>query len=124
LEIKNEIGQEDRVGFCIDTAHAFGAGYDLKTPDGAINFAKDLAENIGIKNIGCIHLNDSKKLLGSKVDRHEDIGEGEIGEKGLSSFVLELNKLGGENIPLILETPQEKITYEKQIEIVRSWFKK
>lgn len=122
-EIKKEFGDEKRVGFCIDLAHAFGAGYDLKTKEGVADFIEMLENSVGIKNIGCIHFNDSKKPLGSKVDRHQDIGEGEIGIEGLAILARELNKKGGEKIPLILETPQEKIPYNKQIEMIKSWFR-
>ncbi len=122
-EIYKKIGDKKRVKVCIDTAHMFGAGYDITTAKGAKAAVEEIGKNIGIANIICVHLNDSKKPAGSRVDRHEDIGRGQIGELGLKAFVLELRKAGGENIPLILETPEGFDTYEEQIKKVRSWIR-
>lgn len=116
-DIYKRIGNINRVQICIDTAHAFGAGYDIA--DKPKEFINKLNKLIGIQNIGCIHLNDSKKPLGSRVDRHADIGEGQIGLSGISSFARELEKIGGENIPLILEVPQEKYSYREQIKLIK-----
>jgi len=116
-DIYKKIGDTERVKVCIDTAHAFGAGYDISNnSEGVIT---EIDRLIGIKNIGCIHLNDSKKPLNSRVDRHADIGVGEIGLKGLIHFVEALKKIGGEDIPLILEVPQESADYASQIKKIR-----
>lgn len=120
-QIFNKINNFKKVSVCIDTAHAFGAGYDISDTEKSKEIIAILKNNLGLKNISCIHFNDSKKKLGSKVDRHEDIGFGLIGENGLKTFLIELIKKGGHNIPLILETPQENEPYKKQIEKIRSW---
>ena len=120
-EIYRAIANKKRVKICLDTAHAFGAGYDWRDIKKCKEAIALFDKNIGIKNIACIHFNDSKKILGSRVDRHEDIGHGEIGVEGLKNFVFELRKLGGEFIPLILETPQSYLTYEEQIKKVKSF---
>jgi len=120
--IYKKIGDKKRVKFCLDTAHMFGAGYDLRDQKAARKTLGEIDKFLGVENIACIHFNDSKKPLGSRVDRHEDIGHGQIGEEGLKYFILELRKFGGDNIPLILETPEGFDSYEKQIKKVKSWF--
>lgn len=116
-----KLGKNKRVRFCFDTAHAYGAGYNLNDTKSAEKVAEEIDKTIGMKNIACIHLNDSKKEIGSRVDRHEDIGHGHIGEAGLKSFVMAIFKKAGKPIPLILETPQGFDTYEDQIKKVRGW---
>ncbi len=120
--IYKEIGGKKRVKFCLDTAHMFGAGYDLRDKKTVKETLSGIDKFLGVENIGCIHLNDSKKVFSSRVDRHEDVGRGTIGEVGLKSFILELRELGGDEIPLILETPEGFDTYKKQIKKVSSWF--
>lgn len=116
-DIYKKIDNTEKVKICIDTAHAFGAGYDIKdNPDSVV---EEIAKNIGIKNIACVHLNDSKKALDSHVDRHADIDSGEIELKGLVGFIRALNKAGGGHIPLILEVPQETSEYKEQIKNLR-----
>ncbi|MEI6296821.1 MAG: deoxyribonuclease IV [bacterium] len=117
----HEINNNERVRVCVDLAHAFGAGYDLSKEDEAKNIANKLKDLFGINNVACIHFNDSKKPLGSHVDRHEDIGFGQINEEGLKSFAIELSKIGGNNIPLILETPQDNASYTEQIRKIKDW---
>jgi len=72
-------GDPDRVGVCLDTCHAFAAGYDISTADGYEAYVKEVERLVGLKNVFCWHLNDSKFGLGAKRDRHENIGEGHIG---------------------------------------------
>lgn len=119
--IYKKIGNKKRVKFCLDTAHMFGAGYDLRDAKSAKKTLAEINNFLGVENIGCIHFNDSKKALSSHVDRHEDVGRGNIGDEGLKNFLLELRKLGGDKIPLILETPESVDSYEEQIKKVRSW---
>lgn len=116
-----KLDNNKRVKFCFDTAHAYGAGYDLHNAKSAEKVVEEIDKTIGIKNIACIHLNDSKKDLGSRVDRHEDIGRGTIGDEGLKSFVKALFTRAGGAIPLILETPQGFDTYKDQIKKVKGW---
>ncbi len=119
-QIYRAIDDNKRVKICLDTAHSFAAGYDWRDKGLAEKALLDLDKNIGIKNVACVHFNDSKKPLGSRVDRHEDIGCGTIGLVGLKTFINELADCGGENIPLILETPQGHFSYEEQILAVKS----
>ncbi|MDP1796492.1 MAG: deoxyribonuclease IV [Planctomycetaceae bacterium] len=95
------VKEPERYGVCVDTCHIFAAGYPLGTPE---TYAATMAEfdrTIGLKNIRAFHLNDSKKPLGSRVDRHEHIGEGHL---GLEPFRHILNDPRFENIPMYLET--------------------
>ena len=91
-----------RFGICIDTCHAFAAGYDLRNEKNVKDVFEKLDSEIGLKHIKIIHLNDSKGELGCHLDRHEHIGLGHIGEAGLSQVVKLANK---NKIPIILETP-------------------
>ncbi|MGD8427333.1 MAG: deoxyribonuclease IV [Balneolaceae bacterium] len=97
-------GVEDksRVGVCIDTCHAYAAGYDLSNTSGFEKMIREFSEVIGFQYLKGIHLNDSKKELGSRVDRHDSIGEGEI---GLNGFRLLMQDERFDDIPMILETP-------------------
>jgi deoxyribonuclease-4 len=89
-------------GICIDTCHAFAAGYDLRNEKNVKDVFEKFDSEIGLKHIKIIHLNDSKGELGCHLDRHEHIGLGHIGEAGLSQVVKLANK---NKIPIILETP-------------------
>lgn len=101
-EIIYQVEDKSRVGICIDTCHAFAAGYDLSTDDGYKLFWNQFDEIIGFSYIKGMHLNDAKKELNSRVDRHAPIGEGNIGR---SFFVKLMNDSRLEGIPFILETP-------------------
>jgi deoxyribonuclease-4 len=91
-------------GICFDTCHAFASGYDLSTTQGIEKVIKRLDKIIGLKFLKVIHLNDSKRPLGSRIDRHEDIGKGWIGMKGFRNI---LNHPELRDIPFILETPKK-----------------
>jgi len=91
----------DLVGLCFDTSHGFAAGCDLRTENAVEATIRKIDEIIGFKRLRLIHLNDSKGDLGSRIDRHEHIGMGKIGEDGFKSILK--SKLG--RLPLILETP-------------------
>ena len=91
-----------RFGICLDTCHAFAAGYDLRTEENVIKTLDKFDDVIGFEHLKILHLNDSKGELGCNVDRHEHIGLGKIGEKGLSKIIKIMNKKG---IPIVLETP-------------------
>ena len=95
-----------RFGICVDTCHIFAAGYDLKTKSSVYMYIEAFEELIGLHYINLIHLNDSKKDVGSNVDRHENINKGYIGIEGLTEFANYFKKL---NIPIVLETPREYI---------------
>ena len=110
-------GVEDktRVGVCIDTCHAFAGGYDLSTYESTRNVFNEFDKIIGFKWLKGMHLNDSKKKLGSRVDRHQSIGKGEIGMEAFR-FILQDPKFN--NIPLILETIDSSI-WEQEIIMLR-----
>ncbi len=94
--------QKDRLGVCIDSCHAFAAGYDLTSADGFEALLGDIEEQIGLGRVGCFHVNDSKHPAGSRKDRHENIGEGLIGEGFFARLINEAHLAG---LPMILETP-------------------
>ena len=96
---------DDRVGFCLDTSHLFAAGYDIATSDGYAATLAGFDRIVGLARLHLVHVNDSKKPLGSRVDRHEHIGEGYIGEAG---FSLLINDPRLALIPKIIETPKER----------------
>ena len=93
------------VGACIDTAHSFEAGYAIHTVEGLAAAVKQLDATIGLKKVRVIHANDSKTAFGSHADRHEHIGEGQIGTEAFARIVRH-PKL--KNIPFICETPVDK----------------
>lgn len=101
-EIKTQVEAKEKVGVCLDTCHLFAAGYELRTQDGYKKTMRQLEEIIGIDQIGIIHTNDSKRELGSRVDRHEHIGEGEL---GLVAFEHLVNDTRFKHVPMIIETP-------------------
>ncbi len=107
--IKN-IENKTRVGVCIDTCHAFSAGYDLKSRQGFKQTWLEFDEIIGFKFLRGMHLNDSKKAFASRVDRHESIGKGSL---GLDVFRWIMKDPRFDNIPLILETPASDIWIEE-----------
>lgn len=99
------VEQKERMTVCIDTAHIFAAGYDIKDPKNFKKVIKEFDEIIGLERLKCFHMNDSKKPLGSRVDRHEHIGKGFIGLEGFSNI---MNDRRLKRIPKILETPKGK----------------
>ena len=99
------VEQKERMTVCIDTAHIFAAGYDIKDPKNFKTVIKEFDEIIGFERLKCFHMNDSKKELGSRVDRHEHIGKGFIGLEGFSNI---MNDKRLKKIPKILETPKGK----------------
>lgn len=98
-------GFSPRLRCCLDTAHAWGAGYEIDSEKGVQKFFRYYDELIGIDALACIHFNDSAKACGSRVDRHDNIGDGLIGMEGLAAVA----KFAEEkSIPLILETPEKE----------------
>ncbi|MCX7993436.1 MAG: deoxyribonuclease IV [Fimbriimonadales bacterium] len=96
---------DERLVICADTCHLFAAGYDMRTPETYHAVWDEFDRYIGLSRLQVWHLNDSKKPLGSRVDRHEHIGEGEL---GLSAFQLILNDPRFATLPMLIETPDEK----------------
>lgn len=114
---------EEYIGLCIDTAHSFAYGYNLTTNDGIKQLLDEVEENIGIKKLKLVHLNDSKVPLSSRIDQHYHIGKGYIGLNGFKIMIRYFKDL-----PLILETPKEtpfdKISPKdkENIEVVKKLF--
>lgn len=102
-EIIGKIEDPERVGICLDTCHLFAAGYELTTQDGYDAMIDELDRTAGLPRVRCIHMNDSKKPLGSRLDRHEHIGKGCIGSAGFRRIVTDER---WRDVPMILETPK------------------
>ncbi|GGO01255.1 deoxyribonuclease IV [Haloarcula pellucida] len=108
---------EQDIEFCLDTAHMFAAGYDLSTAAGVDETFAEFDDVVGLDDLACVHLNDSKHACGTNKDEHAHIGEGEIGEEGMRAFV---NHDAVEDVPLVLETPTENgKSFEWNIQRVR-----
>ncbi|OLD31874.1 MAG: endonuclease, partial [Thaumarchaeota archaeon 13_1_40CM_2_39_13_2] len=97
-----ELKPSKRFGICLDTCHAFAAGYDLRTDKAASLTLQKFDKAIGFEHLRILHLNDSKGEIGCNIDRHEHIGLGQIGEVGFSRIIRTANS---KKIPIILETP-------------------
>ena len=108
--IIDKVEDKSRIGVCIDTCHAYSAGYDLRTPEGYEKTWKDFDEIIGMNYLKGMHLNDDKKEHGSRIDRHASVGLGTLGKE---FFIRLVNDPRFDNIPLILETPNEAIWAEE-----------
>ena len=115
-KIIDGVDDKTRVGVCIDTAHAFSAGYDLKTESGFEKTFQEFDEIIGFDFLKGMHLNDSKKEFASRVDRHDSLGKGTL---GLDVFRRIMNDSRFEDIPLILETPDVDL-WPQEIELLKS----
>lgn len=111
--IINRVKDKSRIGVCLDTCHAFAAGYDLATEEGFEKMMKDFESIIGLSYLKALHLNDSKGKVGSHLDRHENIGRGNI---GLDGFRRIMNDPRLDHLPMILETPETD--YGKEIALL------
>jgi deoxyribonuclease-4 len=99
----------DRLAVCYDTCHTLAAGYDFRTPEGYAQVFKEFDAVIGLDRLTVFHLNDSKQDLGSRVDRHAHIGEGDVGLEGFRHI---LNDPRFQELPMLLETPKSKDMHE------------
>lgn len=111
-ELFAKLSHYNRVQMCVDTAHAYVAGYDITTPQKVDVFIQLLAEHVGIQNIGLLHCNDTKKACGSYLDEHAVIGYGKIGMEALYHFVHHPLLI---NIPVIFELPAIDESLEEDI---------
>lgn len=102
--IVERVEQSDRLGICLDTCHVFAAGYDISSEAGWKSMMSELEEIVGLDRLRAVHLNDSQKPCGSRVDRHAHIGRGRIGEAAFRR-VMRDKRLKG--VPKVLETPKE-----------------
>lgn len=103
-EIIQDLKHKERIGLCLDTAHAYLAGYDIATEEGLEATLGEIDRLVGINLIKLIHLNDAKDKLGSRHDRHEHIGKGKIGLEGMKRII---NHPKLKDLPFILETPKK-----------------
>ncbi len=108
-EIMAGVSEPERVGFCFDTCHAFAAGYELRTSQGYAETMDAFDQVLGLEHLRAFHLNDSKKDLGARVDRHEHIGEGMLGLDGFRHLVNDPRFKGH---PAVLETPKSEDLHE------------
>jgi deoxyribonuclease-4 len=115
-EVIARVNRPDRMGICIDTAHAFAAGYDLSTPDGIRQTFQEMDAVLGLDHVRVFHVNDSKADLGSRRDRHEHLGKGRLGLP-VFRYLVRTNDFA--NCPLILETPGDEADYERNLEILK-----
>jgi len=111
------VEDKERIGVCIDTAHIFAAGYDIRTKETYQKTMDEFDKIIGFKYLKGMHLNDSKAKFASRVDRHHSLGKGEI---GLDAFRFIMNDSRIDNIPLILETINPDI-WEEEIKLLYSF---
>lgn len=117
--IIDKVEDKSRVGVCIDTCHAYTAGYDIKSPQGYVETFSSFEKIIGLKYLKGMHFNDTKKELATRVDRHDSIGKGFLGE---DVFRMLMNDTRLDNMPLILETPDESL-WEAEIKTLYSLVK-
>lgn len=118
-----KVEERSMLGVCVDTCHIFAAGYPISDPSDYKQTMKKFSDVVGLDKLRVIHLNDSKKELGAKVDRHEHIGKGKIGIGGFRN-VLNDKKLS--RIPMVIETPKEEDLEDdiKNLALLRSLIQK
>jgi deoxyribonuclease-4 len=107
----------DRLGVCLDTCHLFAAGYDIATAAGYERTMDELDRALGLGRVKAFHLNDSKKGLGSRLDRHARIGEGTL---GLETFRRIVNDARFDGVPMVLETPGPLDAWKKEVALLKS----
>ena len=115
--IIDRVEDKSRVGVCLDTCHSFAAGYDLSTEQGCDEVFAEFEREVGFKYLRGMHLNDAMKPLGSRVDRHSSMGEGHL---GITPFRYIMRDARFDNIPLILETPDEE-RWPEEIALLKSF---
>jgi deoxyribonuclease-4 len=118
-QIIGKVEDKSRVGVCIDTAHTLAAGYEIRTKEGFDDTFKKFDEIVGFRFLKGMHINDSKKDLATRVDRHDSLGKGFM---GMGTFEFIMNDVRFDGIPLILETPDEEI-WPEEIMLLKSLVK-
>ncbi len=118
--IMDQVDLADRLDVCFDTCHVFAAGYDIRTQRGFRKVMKDFDNIVGIERIKAFHINDCKREIGCRVDRHEHIGKGFIGKEGFKALMRDQRF---KNIPMVLETPKGKDMIEdlENLRLLRSF---
>jgi len=114
--IIGNVQDKTRIGVCLDTCHTYSAGYDIKTFKAFENTLQEFDNIVGLNYLKAMHLNDSKKSFGSRVDRHESIGKGSL---GIEPFKFIMNDPRFDHIPMVLETPDQSI-WKKEIRLLYS----
>jgi deoxyribonuclease-4 len=116
--IMEKLNWHDKLGVCLDSCHLFAAGYDFRVKSEVNRLIHDLEKNIGLERVFITHLNDSKMPHDSNKDRHENIGEGELGVKGIANYI---NNSFIKKLPMLLETPvDDEKDYANDIERLRN----
>ena len=115
--IIDKVEDKSRVGVCLDTCHTYSAGYDLKTEEGYAQTFREFDETIGANYLRAIHLNDTKKPFASRVDRHDSIGKGLLGIEFFQRFMKDPRF---DNMPLILETPEDSL-WAEEIQLLKEF---
>lgn len=110
------VGDHPRISFCVDLCHVFAAGYEIRTEESYSRFISMLSKYVGLENVHCWHLSDSRMNKGSRKDRHAHLGQGEI---GLGPFSMLLGDEHFSEIPAILETPKDGWGDEGNLSILR-----
>lgn len=116
--ILNRVKEHVPIGVCIDTCHAFAAGYDLRTPEAWKHTLDEFDQIVGLQHLHAFHVNDSMKALGSRVDRHACLGKGMI---GLECFKHMMQNPRTREIPKYLETPEGPAVWKQEIEMLREF---
>jgi deoxyribonuclease-4 len=118
--IRDLCAARERLGVCIDTCHAYAAGYDLAASRGVEDFLDQFDSLFGLKGLHCMHLNDSRHPLGSRKDRHANIGAGEIGSGAFEQIIASARL---RQVPLVLETPagDDGEGHSRDLELLRSF---
>jgi deoxyribonuclease-4 len=116
--ITNRLYKQMPIGICIDTCHIFAAGYDLRTFEACDHTFKEFDRIVGLKHLFALHVNDSLKALGSRVDRHAPLGKGLI---GMDCFRFLVNDPRTKDLPMYLETPEGPALWEQEIRMLRDF---
>jgi deoxyribonuclease-4 len=116
-EIRDLVKRTGRLEVCFDTAHAFAAGYDIRTPHSCLDILDQFNDQIGLNHLKAFHLNDSRSGLGSHRDLHEHIGKGHI---GLEAFRCIVNNKQFSRHPMILETPGDEASFKRNLQLLFS----
>lgn len=114
--VRELAGADPRLGYCLDTCHLHSAGFDLTTPDAYRRVMRLVDDVLGLRHVRAFHLNDSKTPFNSRVDRHENIGDGTMGAKGFRPLMQDRRFA---EIPMVLETPGEDEGYLRDLKILR-----
>jgi deoxyribonuclease IV len=115
-QLIDRVGVPERTAVCLDTCHLFAAGYDLRTPESYAVTRRAISRTVGLKSVGWWHLNDAKRELGSRVDRHAHIGKGKIGSGGFRNV---LTDTAFRRVPMVLETPKEDDGDKRNLALLR-----